>query len=359
MPYRAGIIACGGIAREHARAWLATPGVKLAALADSDPAGLDRFAHDFDVAPENCYTDYREMLDREDLDIVSVCSWHGQHAEMTVAAAARSPKVILCEKPMAVSLGEADAMITAAQRNGVKLAISHMRRFYTGWEQARRVVLSGEIGAPRRVWSFIRDGLLNWGTHTIDGMRFVMGDPAAEWVVGNVERKTDRHERGIRIEDSCAGVIAFANGAHAVIESDLTPYGSINFEIVGSEGILQVDENQVRVLAAGRGWRELEVPGDETFSTPFVAQARGIVDWLDGRIADAEFRNTASNGRATLEIMMAIYESARRHEQVRLPLQTRLSPLDLMVENGDLTIERPGAYDIRSFLVRGEGMSWR
>jgi predicted dehydrogenase len=358
MTYRAGIIACGGIAREHARAWVAAPGVKLAALSDTDPGGLAGFAYDFDVAPEHCYTDYREMLDRENLDIVSVCSWHGQHADMTVAAAARSPKVILCEKPMAVSLGEADAMITGANRAGVKLAISHMRRFYTGWEQARRLVLAGEIGTPRRVWSVIRDGLLNWGSHTIDGIRFVLGDPAAEWVIGNVERKTDRYERGIRIEDACAGVIAFANGTHAVIESDLTPHGSINFEIVGSDGIVQVDENRVRVLTAG-GWRELDVPSDETFSTPFVAQARSIIDWLDGRIADSEYRNEGTNARVTMEIMMAIYESARLHEQVRLPLQTRLSPLDLMVESGDLSIERPGAYDIRSFLVRGEGMSWR
>ena len=64
------------------------------------------------------------------------------------------------------------------------------------------------------------------------------------------------------------------------------------------------------------------------------------------------------HGRAALEIMMAIYESARLHEVVRLPLQTRAYPLDLMVEGGDLPIERPGAYDIRSFLARGEDMSW-
>ncbi len=352
--YRVGIIACGSIARMHAAAWKATPEVEIVALADTFPAALADFGRDYGVSVEHCYTDYRRMLDGEHLDIVSVCSWHGQHAAMTVAAAARAPRVILCEKPMAVSLGEADAMITAAARNKVLLAISHMRRFYTGWEEARRIVHAGEIGTPKHVRSVVREGLLNWGTHTIDGMRYVLGDPAAEWVIGNVERKTDRYERGIRIEDACAGIIAFAGDIHAFIESDLTPYGSINFEIVGSDGILHVDENKVRVLRAGDAWEDLQVEQNE----PFTSQARGIVEWLEGRVGPQEFRNAAQNGRATLEVMMAIYESARRHEVVRIPLGTRAYPLDLMVEDGDLPVERPGAYDIRSFLVRGEDMSW-
>src|SRR5579884_4182313 len=143
--YRVVIIACGGISQSHARGWKATDAVEIAALADTSAEALAQFGEKYDVPEDRWYADYREMLDRERPDIVSVCSWHGQHAEMTIAAAARKPKVILCEKPMATSLGEADAMLTAAQRNGVKLAISHMRRFYTGWEQARRVVLSGEI----------------------------------------------------------------------------------------------------------------------------------------------------------------------------------------------------------------------
>jgi predicted dehydrogenase len=72
---------------------------------------------------------------------------------MVIAAAARQPKVILCEKPMATSLGEADEMIVACKRNGVKLAIGHQRRFYTGWEEAKRLIQDGAIGEPQRLWS--------------------------------------------------------------------------------------------------------------------------------------------------------------------------------------------------------------
>ncbi len=351
--YRVGIIACGGIARAHARGWSQTPDVEIAALADSNPQALTEFGEAYDVPPERRYLDYRAMLDREQPDIVSVCSWHGQHAEMTIAAAARKPRVILCEKPMATSLGEADAMITACERNGVRLAIGHMRRFYRGWEEARRLVAAGAIGTPQRVWSLVHDGLLNWGTHTIDGLRFVLGDPAAESVFGAIERKTDRYERGLRIEDAGMGLITLAGGTIVALLDDLTPYGSINFQITGSEGILDVDEDTIRLLnGKSSGWKTIEHERRD----PFVGQAQGIVEWLDGTVED--YRGEGKQGRATLEILMAIYESVRTHGVVRLPLKTRVNPLDLMVESGHLAVEYPGKYDIRSFLVRGEAMSW-
>lgn len=351
--YRVGIVACGGIARSHAKGWSQTDGVEISALADSNPQALAEFGETYGVPPERRYLDYRSMLDRERPDIVSVCSWHGQHAEMTVAAAARKPKVILCEKPMATSLGEADAMITACERNGVRLAVGHMRRFYRGWEEARRLVAEGAIGAPQKVWSLIHDGLLNWGTHTIDGMRFVLGDPATEWVFGAVERKSDRYERGLRIEDAGVGTIALAGGILVSLVDDLTPYGSINFQITGSDGILDVDEDNVKLFNRGtHGWQTIDYERID----PFVGQARGIVDWLDGKVE--HYRGEGTKGRATLEILMAIYESVRTHGVVRIPLRTRVNPLDLLVETGQLPIEYPGKYDIRSFLVRGEGMSW-
>ena len=353
--YRAGIIACGLIARAHARGWESAPEVELAAEADSDPQALKDMGEQHGVGPEHRYTDYRQMLDREGLDIVSVCSWHPQHAEMVVAAAAREPSVILCEKPMAVNLQEADAMIVACRRNGVKLAIAHQRRFYSGWIEARELVARGTIGEPLKLWSSGLEGLLNSGTHAIDCMRFLLGDPQTAWVMGNVERKTDRYERAIRIADACAGIIGFQDGAEGTIENEMniTPRGQINCFMVGSQGMLDIKENDVRLFSAqSGGWRPLE----NVQNDPSCDQAQGIVDWLEGKVED--YRGEAQQGRAVVEIMMAVFESARCHEVVRMPLQTRLSPLDLMVESGQLPVERPGRYDIRSFLVRGEGMSW-
>ena len=125
--YRIGVIAAGRIAREHGRGWAECEHTEIVAIGDAHPEALASYAADFNVP--NTYLDYREMLDKEDLDIVSVCSWDPQHAEMTIAACSRRPKAVLCEKPMAISLGEAEAMVIAAARSQVKLAIGHQRRF--------------------------------------------------------------------------------------------------------------------------------------------------------------------------------------------------------------------------------------
>src|SRR5690606_27837128 len=131
---------------------------------------LREFGEHYGVPVERRYTDFREMLDRERPDFVSVCSWHRQHAEMTIAAAARKPKAIICDKPMATSLGEADEMMIACRRERVKLAIGHQRRFHSGWEEAARLVQSGAIGTPLRACVNAGAGLLNNATHSIDMM---------------------------------------------------------------------------------------------------------------------------------------------------------------------------------------------
>ena len=165
--FRVGVIASGRIARSHGRGWSRCEHTKIAAVADTHPEALASYAEDFQV--ESRYHDYREMLDKEDLDIVSVCSWDPQHAEMTIAACARKPKAVLCEKPMAVSLGEAEAMVVAADRNGVKLAIGHQRRFYPRWREARRLIADGAIGKPLRLWSSVR-GRTDEHRHPLPGL---------------------------------------------------------------------------------------------------------------------------------------------------------------------------------------------
>src|SRR3954463_5264518 len=144
--YRSAIIACGTIARCHARGWQGVPDVELAAIADTHAGAREEFGEHFGVPTEHQYADYREMLDAERPDFVDVCSWHGLHAEMVIAAAARQPKAILSQKPMSLSLGECDRMLTACAREGVKLVVGHQRRHLAGWLEAKRQVDQGIIG---------------------------------------------------------------------------------------------------------------------------------------------------------------------------------------------------------------------
>ena len=147
--YRAGIIGCGSIANAHARGYLGVNEIELVAIADPVETARDEFKERYNIP--NCYDDAREMLDKEELDIVSVATPHKQHAPMTIAACSRKPKAVLCEKPMATNLGECDEMMMVAQRNNVKLAIGHQRRFLPAWIRAHELVASGAIGKPHYI----------------------------------------------------------------------------------------------------------------------------------------------------------------------------------------------------------------
>ena len=101
--YKAGLIGCGGRGRAHAEGYQAADNVLITACSDSIEATRQSLTQDFDVATS--YYDYREMLAKEDLDLVSVCTWTGQHREMVEAAAQSKIKAIHCEKPMASNWG--------------------------------------------------------------------------------------------------------------------------------------------------------------------------------------------------------------------------------------------------------------
>jgi len=134
--------------------------------------------------------------------------------------------------------------------------------------------------------------------------------------------------------------------------------------IYGTQGQITLTTEEVQLLNADTGgsWRSSRPDGrfftvaaeGENFEwlEGGAAQADELADWVVG--AAETHRGRAENGYKALEMIHAVYESARCHERVVMPLQTRLNPLDLMVESGHLAPQRPGAYDIRAFLLRGE-----
>ncbi|MBM3263134.1 MAG: Gfo/Idh/MocA family oxidoreductase [candidate division Zixibacteria bacterium] len=346
--YRAVIIGSGSIGSAHAAGYAGAARIDLVACADTVHEQAQQLADRFGV--KTVYTDYRRMLDTERPDIVSICTWHPLHAAMTIAAAARQPRVILCEKPMATSIGEAEDMETACRRNGVRLAIGFQRRFLPAWVKTRDILRSGAIGTPVRLSHTRETGLLNATSHGFDCMRFILDDPKVEWVFAQVERKTDRYERNIRCEDRVAGFLKFEDGVQANFQTDLV-VGDWTWAFVqGTEGMIHFDDGWVKYFnAETAGWKEIPVdPVD-----PWVLQAEELVDWIEER---TEHRGRSENGMWTMHMMMGAYESARCRELVRLPMHTRVNPLDLMVESGDLPVRYPGRYDVRSFLLKGESM---
>ena len=363
---RVGVIGCGSIASHHIRGYLDCGRYEIVGLADLEEQAMAEKDAAFSIAPRH-YTDARAMLAQERPDVVSICTWHTGHASWTIAAAAQHPKAILCEKPMADTIGRAEQMVLACQRNGVKLGIAHQRRFLPAYTLARELVAHGAIGNVRTIQSFAADGLPNYSSHQTDMYRYLLGDDECDWVIGNVERKTDRYERATRIEDCAVGVFHFGSGALALLLSDLTPMVYQGALIYGSDGMINLTTRSLQLLnrETGGSW-QLHEPdgafykvadlGDEfEWREAGAAQAAALADWVEG--ATEHFRGAAINGIKALQMVHAVYESARMHEKVLLPMQTRNNPLDLMVDSGHLAPARPGPYDIRAFLLRGERMA--
>lgn len=355
--YTAAIAGCGSIGHAH-MAGYQQAGVEVIAVADPLPIARGEYLDRYGI--RQGYATVEEMMEKAGPEIVSVCTWHPLHPAPTIAAARGGARAVICEKPMATSVGQARRMLEACQASGAKLVISHQRRFTPGWEKGRQLVQEGAVGQPLWVNCKVANGLLNCGTHAIDGARFVLGEPQAQWVMGAVMRYSDRYERATPIEDACMGLVQLEGGLQLFVQSDLyiepeSGDGAGRFQIQGSEGMIDVSVNRVRLFdGRGNGWEEvgLGIPEQEIRAIggqTNAAQVRELLAWLEG---GPEHRGAGHRAFATVEIMMALYESARRRRVVRLPLQEEDYPLERMIGEGRLPVEKPGKYDIREFLRR-------
>jgi predicted dehydrogenase len=363
---RAGVIGCGSISRHHVAGYLNSGRYEVVALADLNESAMEDMDRHHAISTHH-YIDAREMMAQENLDVVSICTWHGGHAPWTVAAAAYRPKAIICEKPMADTIGHAEQMLIACRRNDVKLVIGHQRRFLPAYTLAKELIAQGAIGEVQMIQSFGAQGLPNYSSHQTDMYRYLLSDDECVWVMGNIERKTDQYERGTRIEDCAIGVFQFASGARALLLSDVTPLVYQGALIYGAEGMINMTTDNLQLLNKKTGGKwQLHEPDGKFFKVAEqgsrfewleggAAQADELADWIEGKVET--HRGRGENGFKALEMIHAVYESARCHEKVIMPVRTRVNPLDLMVESGHLAPERPGRYDIRAFLLRGERMT--
>ena len=335
--YRVGFLGCGGIARAHAMGYQAVQNarIELVAGADINPADekAQRLADEYGI---RLYADHQDMLGSEQLDLISICTWPRAHCDATIAAAEYGAKGIMCEKPMAVNLAEADRMLGACEASGTVLAIGHAHRFSPQAERARSLIQNGEIGRVSMIWGHCSLDLMNNGTHVIDLVNYLNGDVAAEWVMGQIDRSRKQEGRGnhpdMVIEDMAVGRVGYKNGVVGLIELGDRAHQAYQFHIVGSDGVIDVntpDGPPLRVLSGSRqgGWHAPKLP--EVFS--FNAELEELIESVEGR---KEHRCSGPKGRATLEIIMAIFESSARHGLVELPIDVRDFPLERMIMEG-------------------------
>lgn len=357
--YNAAIIGCGAIGRAHMEGYNLLDNVNVTAVVDP-----------YDPARENYQDEYNipygfkniSELQNINIDIVSICTWHLQHHQNTIEVAKIGAKGIICEKPMTIGSGNASEMIKVTDKNNCKLVISHQRRFTPGWVKAREIIKNGDIGSVSLIDIRVEQGLLNWATHTIDGALFCLNDPKPIWVMGSIERNTDRYERDVRIEDSSIGLVQLDNSSQLFIQSDLSDqeFTGFNndagyFSVIGTKGMLNVSENKVLLFSSKtNGWQKVPLDEEEKNIKPIggktnADQINELINWIEG---GPEHRGSAKKAKTTLDIMMSIYESARIYQKVSFPVTQTKYPIDLMVEEGKLKVRNQGKYDIRGYLKR-------
>ncbi len=326
---KVGIIGCGGISRMHANWYRSFSRTEITAAADIDEEKLKKFSEEYGV--DKLYTNYMEMLEKEQPDIISICTRPKQHAEITIESARRGVKGILCEKPMGENLGQADAMMEACAENNVKLAIDHQLRFSGVYVTAKKLLEDGAIGELFRIYALCSGGdLKDNATHTIDLMRFMHGDRPIEWVFGQIERIGDPKRYELASEQFVLGYMKFNDNVRGIIEvgQDTAP-GYHHIYFYGTDGEIELS------VPGGPGIRMKTKESGGDWVIPELNPSPGTVeDLVDSIENDRPHRSSGEQGRATLEVLMAIYESSRRRRRIQLPLEEKESPLTLMIKEG-------------------------
>src|SRR6266571_2825102 len=334
--FHVGIIGCGrprksqgasgfGMAHFHANGYTASADTTIVALADInlDNARAFQAVH----GGERIYTDYQEMLAREQLDIVSICTWPHHHAPMVIAAAEAAVKAIHCEKPMALAYAEALRMVDICQAHRTQLTFNHQRRFAAPFRTARDILRSGSIGQLQRLEGLCMN-LFDWGTHWFDIFGFYNDEAAVTWVIGQVDWRGGATIFGVPTEGQGISLFSYENGVQGLL---LTGHGTerkLSNRLVGSDGVIEVTLGAPSIRVRGKGdgdWHDVQVAheADENLSE---LVGRGVLDLIDALKTGREPEVSARRALRATELIFATYESSRRGGRVELPLEALESP---------------------------------
>jgi myo-inositol 2-dehydrogenase/D-chiro-inositol 1-dehydrogenase len=315
-PLSFGLIGAGWIGSFHAET-LANrlPGARLAAVADPVPGAADRLP-----APR-AYRDPQKLINDRSIDAVAICSPAATHADLVVAAA-QAGKHVFCEKPMALTLDDADRAIDAARAAGVALQVGFNRRFAPDFADMHTRIVGGAIGTPQLLRSLTRDPGITadvaarvkpWTIfnetliHDFDTLCWLNPGARVTQVYAQADALIHPQLADAGFLDTAVVQIRFDNGAFAVAEASFQAvYGyDVRGEVFGSGGVLQ----------AGRAPENAGSGNTELFADAYVAQFAHFVDTVR---AGTEPSVTGSDARVALEIALAARESVETSAPVVL-----------------------------------------
>jgi UDP-N-acetyl-2-amino-2-deoxyglucuronate dehydrogenase len=331
------IVGTGMVARYHAEAIARTDGARLVAVCRADEGQRAAAATRFGVP---CEATYEALLQRPDVDIVCICTPSGLHAGQTIAAA-HAGKHVLVEKPMALTLSDANAMIRACREAGVYLAVAQQRRTDPLFESVRDAIAANAMGrlvlgtvsipytrpqsyydsaAWRGTWALDGGGaLMNQGIHLVDLLVWYMGD------VADVQAHMTTLTHAIEVEDCVTATLRFTSGAlgSIVATTAAAPGYPHRVEVYGDRGGVQLEGE---TIVRAEGWTPPTgvVPPATPARGPIPAGAgasptgigtEGHTRLVTDLVAAIHARRapivSGEEGRRALALVLAIYESAR------------------------------------------------
>ena len=344
--FRIGLVGCGRISKNHFDAIHKVDGLSLAAVCDTDAERARRAGEEQGVPAYRTLDDMLRASDDEaPFDVVVVCTPSGLHSAHG-SAAARAGKHVVTEKPMAISLTQADELVHACDEAGVQLFVVKQNRLNPPVQLLKRAVDKGRFGRIymanvtvrwqrpqeyydaepwRGTWEFDGGAIMNQASHYVDLM---------QWLVGPVESvlaKTATQARRIEAEDSGVGLVKFRSGALGVIEVNVLTYprnleGSIT--VLGEKGSVKIGGTAVNRVET---WLFADYDDDDKLvdsantNPPNVygygheGYYRNVLSVLRG---EAKPETDGRAGRKSLELILGIYESAKSGCEVPIPLRS-------------------------------------
>ncbi|MBD3181273.1 hypothetical protein GF312_03205 [Candidatus Poribacteria bacterium] len=326
--YRVGVIGCGGIGTRHASGLVGLENAEFVAACDISEKTLNSFNDRWaDTWPNiSLYNDYREMLDKENLDVVTVATPDHLHTEPVVDSANSGVKGIFCEKPMATSLEDADRMMQAVEKNKTILSIDHTRRWQPLWRHIKEdLVNGGNIGELKYIVGTLsgrRASIFRNGTHLIDAMIYI-AQSEPEWVFAELEEGYEDYveykgDGGYdpTLEPSASGYIHFKNGVRGFYTgtSKQTPAPKWRFEVVGSEAYINVSDEPV-IYRKGKP-EPIIPPVWDVEGIP--AGAQELIELID---VGGEPQSPAIDAYNVVQVIFGFFESQQKgNVRVNLPL---------------------------------------
>ncbi len=338
---RLGIIGYGNIGKKHYKVLKQIKEIEVKAVCDPTVnRTLDLINTGIDIYTKYGYED---MLKDENIDVVDICTPTGRHAEIAIAAA-KHKKHVITEKPMALTIEDAEAMINACEKNNVKLFVVHQYRFNEAMMKLKETIENNKLGKLVLINATIRwarpqnyydqdewrgtknmDGgvLMNQASHHIDLMR---------WLFGNVESvyaKTGTMTHNIEVDDTAIGLIKFKNKAIGVIEATTcisTKDLESSITVIGEKGAAKITDvggftNHKIELWEVQGENKEEIARkhsnpDNIFGYGLYNFFKGVCDSLNNK--NVNIIIDGNEGKETLKVIEALYNSAEQGKEIKL-----------------------------------------